>query len=633
MKLRFQSTSVACAALLLMATIAFAGPRDDAWSLRMSNPQAAVTGLQQVVRDDPNDAKAQYYLAQLLNKLGRAEEGLQALESAKRADPSLGFTNNPGNVAIVERSLQSKAGGAPNGSSSTQSNSPGATFSREQQAEMLRALDANNVWVAPEMQGEADANAIAREIKSSNRPVKVLVFDRLPSDPKLDRLSPERARAMFASGTHKYLKIPNGLLIVVTGSPRGVAAYDGYGDKSLQTIERNSAKTFNTQGYVAGIGEIVRAWDAGQSSSERTGTMGLLFIIGAPAAGVWYLVSRSKKKRAAETVQLRDETRELSSQLAPQYEKLDSDFEYAVVAESDPDRKRQLQEARAGAGAAFSAAMRQTSAAEDDYNALAGARNGLMQAKNQMQRARNFLEGKPEDEGIYEAPAPQFGGGRMAGAFGAGNPAQNDYEIAPIGADYPGARPGYALDFFTSEPVPINQMVPVDIDVSGQRRRVWASPDSAQRAMSGQAQVATVPYQGQQVPWYGAPQQYNPWNDFGSTMMQMMAMNMMMNSLFHPAYSSVHHYHHSDGGGGYAGGYDNGGHSSGGGYADNNSGADSTSLDAPFWGSGDDSGAASTSLDIFGQSDSSDGGFFDSGSDGGFDGGGFDSGGFDGGGE
>ena len=632
MKLRFQSTLVAFALLLVTTAMAFAAPRDDAWRLRNTDPEAAVRGLQSVVRDNPNDAVAQYGLAQLLNSLDRPEEALEALEAAKRANPSLSFAD-PVKAQGLERTLRSKVGGASSGSQPTQSTSSRTSrsvISQEQRSEMLRSLESTGVWVAPEMQGTADANTISREIKSINRPVKVLVLDRLPSDPDLNRLPDDRARASFTRGTYSFLNIPDGLLIVVTGSPRGIAAYDGYNDTTLQTIVKNSAKTFNTKGYAAGIGEIVRAWDASESSSERTGTMGLLFIIGAPAAGVWYLVRRGKKKREEETVQLHDETRELSSQLAPQYEKLDSDFEFAIVAEADPDRKRQLQEARATAGSAFSAAMKQTNVAED-YNSLAGARTGLMQAQNQMKRARNILEGKPEDEGIYEAPAPQFGGGRMAGAFANQNNAQNDYEIEPIGADYPGARPGYALDFFTSQPVPINEMVPVDIDVNGQRRRVWASRDSAQRAMSGQAQVATVPYQGQQVPWYGAPQQYNPWNDFGSTMLQMMAMNMMINSLFHPAYSTVHHYHHGDGG--YGGGHDSGGNWDSGNSGYDNSGDASANLDAPFWGSGDDSGVASTSLDIFGSSDSG-GGFFDSGFDsGGFDSGGFDSGGFDGGGE
>ncbi|MDF2440182.1 MAG: hypothetical protein JWN98_1166 [Abditibacteriota bacterium] len=621
MKLRFQSTLAAFALLLVVSSMSFASPRDDAWGLRISNPEAAVSGLQQVVRDNPNDAKAQYYLAQLLNKMGRGNEGLEALEAAKRADPSLGFASSPRNVETIERSLRNKAGGAAPRPSASNAPGGGTSLSREQQAEIVRSLEATSVWVAPAMQNVADAGAISREIKSINRPVKVVVLDRLPGS--------TRNIGTFTRGAHGGLNISDGLLIVATGSPRAVAAYDGYNDTSLQTIVKNSAATFNSKGYAAGIGEIVRAWDASESSSERAGTMGLLFIIGVPAAGVWYFVNRSKKKRAAETVQLRNETRELSAQLAPQYEKLDSDFEYALLAEADPDRKRQLQEARSSAGSAFSAAMKKLNAAEDEYNQLAGARITLTQAKNRMQRSRNILEGKPEDEGIYDAPAPQLGANRMAGAL---NEADNDYEIAPIGADYPGARPGYALDFFTSQPVPIDEMVPVDIDVNGQSRRVWASRDSAQRAMNGEAQVATVPYQGQQVPWYGAPQQYNPWNDFGSSMLQMVAMNMMINSLFHPGYSTVHHYHHGDSYGNGGGNWDSGNNGSG----QDNSNVGVADLDAPFWGSADDSGVASTSLDIFGNSGSSDGGFFDSGSDfggGDFDGGGFDSGGFDGGGD
>ena len=87
MKLRtIQSTL--CLTLALTAT-AFASPRSDAWKLRRTDPQAALTQLQQVAQSEPNDAKTFWFMAMILDDLGRGQEGLQALKEAQRnADPS-----------------------------------------------------------------------------------------------------------------------------------------------------------------------------------------------------------------------------------------------------------------------------------------------------------------------------------------------------------------------------------------------------------------------------------------------------------------------------------------------------------------------------------------------------------------
>jgi hypothetical protein len=488
-------------------------------------------------------------------------------------------------------------------------------MSPDQQKEILQSLESTGVWVAPSLRSTADPNEIAQQIKGAQHPVKVLVIERPPVERGRPLTTAQTAQKM---DSWLQLEKQKGIVIVVTQQPRNVAAYGGFflrgNREEVQKIVQGAAKTFNTQGYAAGIGQIVREFDAAEAGSSRTGSMALLVIIGVPVGGVWFLVRRGKKKREEETVALRNETRELSAQLAPDYEKLASDYEFAIVAEQDPTRKRELQEANNRAGTAFSAAMKQLNNAEE-YNALAGARNGLMQAREQMQRARNILDGKPEDEGLYQAPPPQFGSQRVAGAFdnggfGQGNVFDND-EIPPLGQNYPGARPGYALDFFTSQPVPVDQLVPVDIDVNGQRKRVWATRESAQRVFSGQPAVATVNYQGQQVPWYGAPNSYNPWNDFGSTMLQMMAMNMMMNAMFSSHYGGVHHHYHDSGGWDSGGGSGwnndwNSNDSQSGGLNNDYSDAGSASLDAPFaggWSDGGASDAGSASLDMFGSSD------------------------------
>jgi hypothetical protein len=327
-----------------------------------------------------------------------------------------------------------------------------------------------------------------------------------------------------------------------------------------------------------------------------------------------FLWKRAKKGKEEKLAQLQKESRAISNELAPQYEKLDSDFEFAIVGEADAEKQNTLREARAHAGESFSRAMKQLNTA-NDLPTFVAARSQLLYARDTFANARAVLEGKPLPQAAMAGAGAltQGGGGNYGGAgsmlppamqtggMQTGNFNPNAGDLGPMGAGYPGAQPGYALDFFTSQPTPIAEMVPVELEVNGQRQRVWASRDSAQRALSGQPQVATVQYQGQQVPWYNAPQYYNPWNDFGSTMLQMMAVNMMMDSMFRP-HHSFYHYHHYDTG--YYGHDYHGGPSGYGGHSGHDSGNygggyDNTTAQV------DNGGAGVANLDLFGNDASS----------------------------
>jgi hypothetical protein len=353
---------------------------------------------------------------------------------------------------------------------------------------------------------------------------------------------PSQAKSVgqLAQVMHSFLNLGDGLVVVVAG--REVGAYGARMDReTLQGFVRSAAKTFDSEGYAQGIEQIVRSVDNERARSARQGRNLVLMIIGIPAVAIWWASRRGKKRRAAELAEARTATRDLSTQLASEFEKLDSDFEYAILGESDAAHKKLLQEQRHHMGEAFSTAMKRISDAENlqDFSA---AKRDLQAAQAAMQRARNALEGKPVDEGVTPVSAP-LPGNDAAGANAFDS--NGDVEVPPLGANYQGAQPGYALDFFTSQPVPRDQMVPVDLEINGQRRRVWASRDSAQAALSGEPQIATIPYNGQQRAWFDVPQ-YNPWSDFGSQMIQMVALNMMINSMMG--------HHHGWSGGGWGGG-------------------------------------------------------------------------------
>lgn len=409
-----------------------------------------------------------------------------------------------------------------------------------------------------------------------------------------------------AKTLHESFNVSKGLLVLAVGSTRRIATYGGNLVKSrseLDAIEKANVGTFNAQGYTAGITGILNQHAAEEASTSQGANTFLFLLVGVPAGAGFLLWKRAKKGRAEREEQLRTETRDIANKLAPAYEKLDSEFEFAIVAQTDAAKQKQLREARGQAGEAFSNAMKQLNNATDAAS-LAQARSSLLYARDSIENANAVLEGRPAPNIASNSQLANAGGGQMMQGGGY----DQDFDVAPLGTSYPGARPGYALDFFTSEPTPIVDMVPVEINVNGQRQRVWASRDSAQRALSGQPQVATVDYGGQMVPWYNAPQQYNPWSGFGTSVVQMVAMNAVLNSVFHSGHD-VHHYHHYNGpdysGGGYSGGYGGGGYDSGG---TNNApvaqdDGNGTSLD--LFGSGSTTATSydnsnSSSLDLFG---------------------------------
>ncbi len=580
---------IAVAAVLASCAIALASPRSDAWKLRRSDPAQAARQLEAVVASDPNDAKAYWFLTLIYHDMNRDADAMTALQGARRADPGQSFAPAD-SITKIERSLQRGSSSTSTSNANSPAIASGAGTQTQgsgglNQQDIAQALQTTGVYVSPGMSGQADANALAQAVQNHPNGAKVIVLDALPRGASIGR---------GARSLHDAFNMGKGLLVLATGSPREVAAYGGSRVSSpseLNAIVKANVGTFNAQGYTQGIIGILNQHAAEEGSSKRGSSAFLLVLIGVPA-GVGYLLwKRAKQGRVDREAQLREETRDLANKLAPAYEKLDSEFEFALVAQTDPAKQKELREARAQAGEAFSNAMKQLNGATD-ANSLAQARSSLLYARDSIENANAVLEGKPAPHIASNSPVLASGGQMtQPPAFG------QDFDVAPLGTSYPGARQGYALDFFTSQPTAIADMVPVEINVNGQKQRVWASRDSAQRALAGQPQVASVQYGGQMVPWYNAPQQYNPWSDFGTNMVQMIAMNAVLNSIFQPSpyniYRGPDYY-------GYNGSYYGGGYGGGGYDAGYNSGYNNATANAQP----DNGGAGVASLDLFGNNTS-----------------------------
>jgi tetratricopeptide (TPR) repeat protein len=602
--------------------------RSEAWNMRRTNPVEALRILHNVVQTDPSDAKAYWFITMLQKDLNRPAEALQALASAKRLDPSLSFSSAD-SVNNIETSLRRSLGGAPAGraphsnvlppqASSGRPAGNAPALNEFSDRELFTALSNTGVFVAPSQRGAADAGQIAAAIKRARLKTNVIVIDRLPQG--------HQSAAPLTQMLHGRLGLgEDGLLVVVSDRPRSLGIYGGGLDKaSLDEIALRTAKTFDSEGYAAGISRVIALVDEERARQASASRNLILMIIGVPTGLILWGVQRGKKRRAAEAAQARELAITQSNRLTPLYEKLSSDFEYALLGQTDPVRRDALLASQQRAGEAFSEAMSRLKRAHtsSDYDA---SRGYMKAADREMQRARNVLNGLDADAGLQ----PQVASGNdvnVAGALQSGPiPAgarhvweEGEFEVPPLGANMPGAQPGYALDFFTSQPVPRDQMVPVDIDINGQQRRVWATPDSAQRALNGDPQIATVNSGGQSQAWFDTPR-YNPWNDWGSQALQMIALNVLINSMMNSGRS----YGYGNGYGGYDSGY-------GGGYGGNwnddreatrgdgllrDQGYDSrmddtatsaggASLESPFdrdWsGVNDNTSAGGASLDVFG---------------------------------
>ncbi|NIF79188.1 tetratricopeptide repeat protein [Paraburkholderia sp. Cy-641] len=102
--------ATACASLLLVSAAAFAVPTVQQIESAMSqgNWQQADAGLTEVLQAHPNNARAHYLYAQVLDREGRYGDALAQVQQAKTLDPQIRFTD-PGRFAQTEARLRRDA--------------------------------------------------------------------------------------------------------------------------------------------------------------------------------------------------------------------------------------------------------------------------------------------------------------------------------------------------------------------------------------------------------------------------------------------------------------------------------------------------------------------------------------------
>ena len=283
----------------------------------------------------------------------------------------------------------------------------------------------------------------------------------------------------------------NGLAIVVAGREIGFAGED-VDDATRADILKGAARTFDSESYAAGIAQIaadIAARRAARSSLQfqLLGVAGVLLMSGA----YWmFRVRRRKAQRATNAAHVG--VKELAKNLGPRCKTLGADLDYALLGEDDETRLALLQNHQMRVRESMSRSRRRIESAQtlSDWK---GAQAELENVAREYSRARNVLRHLPED-------------------FEADENAPHVVEVPPLGSDLAGARTGFALDFFTSQPVVRRKMVPVDLTVGTQRRRVWAARDTAARVLAGDTRIAVMDYGSAQRAWFDVPH-FDPWKN------------------------------------------------------------------------------------------------------------------------
>ncbi len=131
MKKFLAAASLAVASLAFTGGVAFAVPGVQQIESAMSRGdwQRADAGLTEVLQAHPDNARAHYLYAQVLNREGRYSEALTQVEQAKSLDPQIRFTQ-PQRFAQVEAKIRSDASRA----GSVNTNSTGNPFTQQQLA-------------------------------------------------------------------------------------------------------------------------------------------------------------------------------------------------------------------------------------------------------------------------------------------------------------------------------------------------------------------------------------------------------------------------------------------------------------------------------------------------------------------
>ena len=264
---------------------------------------------------------------------------------------------------------------------------------------MLHALLEGSAYFEPAMQPYADPKQVEQAVRGTNARYvepKIVVLERLPSG--------ETSAGPTAQQIYQYVRGRRGLVVLVAGQ-NVTAKGGGLSQEELDDIVQTAARTFDSESYAAGIAQIVRAADQKRGQQIANNwylALGSGILL---AGGVYLVMRRNRKRNTARLNEARERACEVSVRLAPQFETLQSEYEYSLLEETDAARVTQLHEHRHAATQAFSYATNTLDEAQSagEFEAALAA---LQTAETTMKRARNALQSPARNDHV-QIPAAQ----------------------------------------------------------------------------------------------------------------------------------------------------------------------------------------------------------------------------------
>lgn len=450
-----------------------------------SKALAKATGVEQ--------ARAYYKLGLAYDKLGDRARAEQNYASAQTADPSLSFAKNP-DAFRRKLARDAQAGSQPSGSQPT-----GSTPQTGVGDPAENALATGYVYVGPGVPYQIDQatlNEVAQEDERTN--VKFAILDELPRG----YIAGEKSRGYdstvalenYADQLHKHLDMGrDGLeLVCLHGYGAGVALVS---DELTPSKESELAQKYAPRlqaGDMTQLAPLAREFVGavnGAHSMQQAMIWIIVLIVVLIVAIV--LIRRDQAKKAAMARQ-REPIDNLRQAVESSIEYIDGYMPVLPKNNADTDQIRAFRQA---AAAKFEQAVKILDRASE-LTDLARAQSLLEMARQDTNQARRYLD-------------------RVTGIAGQ-SPGDAGVRPAMPAAPDPAAIPEHqrGVSFFSSQPAPVSDLVPVTINIDGVDRQVLATPSEAAQIRHGQIPpVRAFSVGGRQVPWY-MYDGYDPYRDY-----------------------------------------------------------------------------------------------------------------------
>jgi Putative Zn-dependent protease, contains TPR repeats len=487
-----------------LAAAALAGPYEDAnRAYRSGNYREAVRIAQAGIKQNPDETRLYVALGASKWKLGDRDGAREAWDTVIRRDPGLTSVNDDRGFLKLYREvggkLQPGKANAPQGGSA-------ATLGEAR--DILNALSTGSVYVHPDLRGEVNPADLEAAV-SDARPTEVKVV-------VVPKLGPYPTRAAMADDLRKQLNVDNDAVVLVV-TPKGISgASKRLSNRQIENaaLRGGAAEAYGQGGLGAAAAAAVRSL-GGAVQSDKTGdatrTGSILLVALGAVGGVLGFVTLKRKRELDEA---KAPVEALRQEALKDLSYVDGYLDLLPAgSEADEARRR-----RAAAYERYSTAtgiLLQAKTAED----VRPAEPLLREAIRDLEECRKLIDLATGGTGVAmaapELPSLATDESRARAHLKKLEEVRSAEEAARLQSEIeaiPESERG--VSFFSGQPMPKSELVPVTLVIDGQKRTVMATREEAEQIRRGETpRVRAFEDNGRYVPWYDH-RGYDPYRDY-----------------------------------------------------------------------------------------------------------------------